>query len=231
MGCVVAMLFAAVGASSAFAEFTEGETCGTTGIPTVCITKTEGGVLKEAKGEEKGLITETEEAAKLSVPSLELELSSPAVDCEAPCQVDQLEPLVKVPTLLAKLVFLEVTVVGALAAKCKVVSPITTKSLVGTALNEKEIEFKPESGEIFTEVEIGNQTGQTCPATVKGINPVKGTDVCEVLNNNVNQKSHLLKCSTTNAKTKLEFGKNPATFSTLVELELELPWFWDLVLS
>ena len=133
-------------------------------------------------------------------------------------QINQAEPLVKAYSLSK--VLLKVTeckVTGAHERECKVVEPITTKALTGTLLSEKELEAKPEAGEDWAELEIGNQAGQTCPATLKGVNPFKGTQICTLPENAVDLKAHRVACAATGSN--LRFGANNVTLEGELSFE------------
>src|SRR6202008_42788 len=173
-GCTVAMLLAAVGASSAYALFTEGVECKTeTGaIEAICITSVSGGVLLEAVGTEKISKADFDEGTVglLLVPSLSLELESTLAVC-LECEVLQASPLTVLGTIDGVIDFENVKVVGTLEPKCEILNKtVTTKALVAQGANETEVEINPASGKTFAELEIGNKGTETCPATVKGIN-------------------------------------------------------------
>jgi hypothetical protein len=227
------LVVSAIGASSAFATFEKTAVeCTTTGVPTVCLAESETGKLFEAKGTETVTSVKATKPSILKVASLGLE-----IECKsdgATGEISQTAPLVSAYSLKKfVLEFKECAVIGAHAAECKVVEPIKTKPLSGVAQAENEIEAKPESGTIFTEIEIGNKTG-TCPATIKGINPVKGNQECTLPENKVDLKVHLLACApngTSTHPTKLEFGTNPATFEGEASFELTSKAFNDSVLS
>ena len=229
MGCAVAMLFAAVGASSAYALFSEGVKCEAPGKEGICITTSAGGVLNEAIGEENALLRlDTGTVAKLLVPSLTLELESTEAECLG-CIVHQASPLTVLGTITGQVVFKKVHIIGTLAPKCKVINEtVTTKKLVAEGLNETEVEVKPETGKVFAEIEIGNNGAEICPATVKGINPVKGKIACEVLEPKVNA---VVKLCEFEGHAGLEFGTSAATLDSEAELELEDKWFWDYVVQ
>ena len=224
------LVVSAVGASSAFATFEKTAVkCEGAGVPTVCLSTVEKGTeLFEAKGTESiGSVKEVKPSI-FKVASLELE-----IECtvnKATGQINQTEPLVKAYSLSKfDLDFESCKVIGKHAVECKVVEPILTKNLIGTLTDEKTIEASPESGEIFAEIEIGNQTGQTCPSTIKGINPVKGKQTCTLPENTVDLKVHKLACAATGSS--LKFGSNTATFEGEASFELTAGTISDSVLA
>jgi len=229
LSSMAVLVVSAIGASSAFATFTKTSVkCEGTGVPTVCLSTTEKGTeLFEASGTESIANVKEVKASVLKVTSIGLEIQ--CTTDAATGQINQTEPLIKAYSL-SKFVlkFSTCKVTGAHEKECKVVEPMTTKNLTGTLLSEKEIEAKPESGEIFTEIEIGNQTGQTCPATIKGVNPVKGAQICTLPENTVDLKTHKLACA---AGTKLKFGSNEATFEGEASFELGAGTISDSVLA
>ncbi len=229
LSSMAVLVVSAIGASSAFATFTKtGEKCTGSGVPTVCLSGAEKGTeLFEATGTEtiKNVTAKSPSILKVASLSLEIECKKD----EATGTINQTEPLVKAYSLSKfVLTFSECAVKGAHAAECKVVEPIKTKGLAGTLLNEKEIEAKPETGEIFTEIEIGNKTG-TCPATIKGINPVKGSQKCTLPKNSEALKAPVLACAATGSS--LKFGSNTATFEGEASFELTAGTFSDSVLA
>jgi hypothetical protein len=235
LSCMALLVVSAIGASSAFATFEKTAVeCVTTGVPTVCLAESETGKLFEAKGTEtilsSSIVTIKPSILKVASIGLEIECTSDGGEGE----ISQPEPLVKGYTLKKFfLTFKGCAVIGAHAAECKVVEPIKTKALAGTLSSENEIEAKPESGTTFAEIEIGNKTG-TCPATIKGVNPVKGNQECSLPENKVDLKRHVLACAangTSTHKTQLEFGSNLATFEGEASFEFTSGAFNDSVLS
>ncbi len=218
-----------VGASSAFATFEKTVVkCEGSGVPTVCLSAVgKGTQLFEAKGTETITNVKEIKATIFKVSSLDLEVQCTADSATG--QIDQTEPLVRAYSLSKyDLKWASCKVTGAHEKECKVVEPIATKYLSGTLLSEKEVELKPESGEVWTELEYGNQSGQTCPATIKGINPIKGAELCTVSENSVDLKVRKLVCP---AGTKLSFGANLVTLELEFSFELGAGTISDSVLA
>ena len=230
LSCMAVVVVSAMVSSTAFALFEKTAVeCKEPGISTLCLAETEGGKLFEAKGTENITGVKLTAPSTLAVPSLKL-----TIECKAASAtgiIEQPEPLVKSP-LLMKLVisFSECVVTGEHAAECKVEEqPIKTKALDGEVLESEpnHVVFTPESGKIFTEITIGNKTG-TCPSTIKGVNPVKGEELCILPNNAENKVVQLLACTETKG---LEFGTNPAELLANAEFELEDKTPFDSVLA
>lgn len=229
----------AMSASSASATFTKTAVeCKKEGVPGVCVAEKVGSALLEVSGSEpiKESTTKLESGTKavLEVPALELTIT--CSKGKASGTLEQPEPLVKAGLLMDSVItFSECVLTSsqskAIAEDCKVVEPIKTKALQGEQLPTEpiHIEFTPESGKIFTEVEIGNVSGKTCPSTVKGINPVKGEQLCLITNGEENAVIHILACNSEGSE-KLEFATNPARFSMKLEFELTSSLPFDFVL-
>ncbi len=218
--------------STALASFEKTGVKCEAGIPTLCLAATEGGALFEAKGSETytgKLVVGTE--ALLAVASLGLVI---ACNKDASTgEIEQSEPLIH--AVIAKkgfLTFSECAVRGAHEKECKVVEPIKTKALKGAVIDEMPISagtVEPETGTIITELEIGNQTGQLCPATIKGVNPVKGSDLCIGIEAEADKAVHTGECKAEGSK--LEFGTNKATFECKTEGELTSKLLSDVSLA
>jgi hypothetical protein len=218
--------------SVAFATFEKTSIKCESGIPTACLAATEGGSKFEAKGKETytgKLVPGTE--ASLDVPSIALDIL-----CKKDAstgEVEQTEPLVN--AVVARngiLTFSECHIAGEVGTKCRVTEPIKTKPLKGTVIDEMPISagtVEPETGKTIAEVEIGNQAGQTCPATIKGINPVKGSDLCVSAEAEVDKVVHTGECRPEGSK--LEFGANRATFECRAEAELTSKSLGDVSLA
>jgi hypothetical protein len=224
----------AISASTASAEFTLGAKCEGAGIAAICFEKTAGEGLKEAVGTEPAKLTlESGVESLLEVPNLNLHITCTVSTGTA--TASQPEPLVKVPVFKELLIkFSTCNILEALGEKCKVKEPIETKDLSGELLptEPRHIEIKPESGTAFWEFTITNT--KECPATVLGINPVKGKLLCEFLPEaeTTDATEQLVLCKhETNSETNLEFGSNPATFESEYEVGFELNWLYDLVLA
>jgi hypothetical protein len=229
LSCTVALTVGAAGASPAFATFEKTAVeCTTTGVPTECLAESETGKLFEAKGTETG--------TGKAFGSLGLDFKVESIGLEIQCTslsvtlgISQTEPLVKGYRLSKVLYkFFECAVTGAHAAECKVVEPIVTKGLSGVSLSENEIELTPESGEIVSEIEIGNKTG-TCPATIKGDNPWRGRLTCTLPENKIDLRVHRLSCKLTVGFGW--FGFNAATAELGVSFEWTAKTFSDSVPS
>jgi len=138
--------------------------------------------------------------------------------------VHQVEPLVKESFATGFVVFEGCALLEPLAAKCKVPATITTKALMvtpGAVLSE--VIFKPKEGEIFTEIAF---SGEKCPATIKGTQPVKGKQKCTWTSTAL-AKTHELEC--TEAGSELKLGGSAATFLDLAEVNLpNLLTVWDV---
>ncbi len=200
LSSMAVMVVAAVGSSTALATFedttVECPQAGT-GIPVLCLLTP----LKEAKGTETftSVILSGSESL-LAVASLELHIVCTVANDAG--TIEQPEPLVKAPLLMKTIItFKECEILNEgtakLGEKCEVQNKeIKTKEIDGEPLptEPEHIEFKPETGEIFTEITILNKTGQTCPATVKGVNPVKGEQLCTLLTNTEDAETHVLDC-------------------------------------
>jgi hypothetical protein len=116
--------------------------------------------------------------------------------------------------------------------QCNVVEPIKTKGLDAVPLfsEPRHLELTPEAGP-FAEIEIGNQTGQTCPATIKGVNPVRGEQLRELEQPSEDLVSQELECTAAGSVGTLFLGTNAVTFEGLVERETTDKWFWDAILA
>jgi hypothetical protein len=231
---VFAMLaVVAISASSASAEFTLGAKCEGAGIAAVCLEKVAGEGLLEATGSEKFIAKlESGTEALLEVSGLELHIVCTAISGKG--TVNQPSPLVSTPTGTGTVEFTGCSVLAPLAGKCKVKEPIVTKLLVGEVLptEPRHLEFKPETGAIFAEVTITNIA--SCPATIQGINPVKGKVLGLFLPEAETTDAVVQLLQFTheeNEENKLEYGANPATIEAEVEVEFELKWLWDTVLA
>ncbi len=202
--------------------------CEGAGVPTVCLSATERGTdLFEAKGLETITDTKAIQSWLVKVPAVGLEVV--CKEANGTGTIDQSEPLVKAYEWTdLKLTFSQCAVEGTHAAECKVVEPIKTRGLAATLLSEKELDAKPETGEVFTEIEIGNKTG-TCPATIKGINPVKGRQKCTLPKNTEAVKVTDVACAATGSSLKV--GSNTTTLEGEASYELTAETFADSVLA
>ncbi len=199
MSSMAVMVVGAVGSSTAMATFEEGVECSQTGtgIPVLCLLTP----LKEAKG------TETFTSTILSGSESLLEVAS--VEFHIVCKVandegtiEQPEPLVKAPLFMkTKIKFKECEILNEgtakLGEKCEVTNKeIETREIDGEPLptEPQHLEFKPETGTAFAEISIGNKPGQSCPATIRGINPISGEQLCILLANTEDAETHVLDC-------------------------------------
>jgi hypothetical protein len=226
LSCIAAIAVGAVVSPSAFAAFEETAVeCKNEGLPGICLAKTEAGPLLEARGTEEIAGTKLKAGTTAVLTSSGIGLVIKCKKANATGELEQAEPLVKAGLLMKTVIsFSECAVTGAHEAECKVVEPIKTKPLDGELKSATEVLFTPESGRIFTEIEIGNKTG-TCPATIKGINPVKGEQTCNLPEKTKDERLQALNCTTTGSK--LEFGTNAATFAAEAEFGLKSESFFD----
>jgi len=116
--------------------------------------------------------------------------------------------------------------------KCEVKPEEPTVALTGTPQTTSDVIFKPKTGENFIEIEFKNKGSEKCPSTILGKHAVKGEQLCEFVNPEVDEETHLLNCETTGSK--LKFGTENATATVLFMLGIELDelvgsdW-WDIV--
>jgi hypothetical protein len=107
---------------------------------------------------------------------------------------------------------------------CEVAEPIETKPIMGTLLLTNDINFAPETGTEFASVTI---QGNPClPAAVL---VVKGTQLCEDNNLNIDLLEHLIECLTSGSNLKA--SAKAATFELDESIALEGPnagdkWGW-----
>jgi hypothetical protein len=107
--------------------------------------------------------------------------------------------------------------------KCVVTVNNTTKPLLGTLINGKEIELKPETGSTFIEITYSNNGAEKCPVAFSGTHPVTGTQNVEILNPT---KHELTKKGKAVGKT-LEFLSSKAELSQ--ELTMSFTGLEDFV--
>ncbi len=214
LSSMAVMVVAAVGSSTALAAFedttVECPQAGT-GIPVLCLLSP----LKEAKGTEtftSTILSGSE--ALLQVASLEFHIVCTVANGAG--TIEQPEPLVKAPLIMKNtLTFKECEILNEgtakLGEKCEVQNKeIKTKEIDGETLSTEpqHLEFKPETGEVFTEISIGNKTGQTCPAFIKGLIPVKGEQLCTLLTNTEDAETHVLDCLEEGELAEIRFKRD-----------------------
>jgi len=231
---LVVFAVSAIASSSASATFTDtGVECKEEGIPTVCLLTP----LAEAKGTEaitSKIDTGTE--SLLAVPSLGLHIV--CTEANDTGTIVQTNPLVTAASIAkATIDFHGCTILNEppeeLGEKCEVVEGlIKTELIVGSpnATEPQDLTFKAEKGTTFAVVSIKSKTGQTCPALVKGENPVKGEQLCTLEENKVDAETHLMTCLESGSK-ELKFGSNAATFLLEESIVLASKEPWDLVLA
>jgi hypothetical protein len=226
----------AISAATASAEFTAGTACEGETITTICIEPTVGAGLKEATGSEEFKV-KLEEGVESLLEVASLSLHIVCKEAKGTGTLSQASPLVSAPTIAkATLDFTECTILEPLAAKCKVKEPIKTELLIGEFLasEPRHIELKPEAGETkpFAQITITNV--KECPTTVVGINPIKGKVLAlflEAAETTDAVVQLLMFTHEETSETKLEFGTNPATFESELELEFTKKWLWDTRLA
>ena len=119
-----------------------------------------------------------------------------------------------------------------LGEKCSIPASIETKTLSGTVLNEMPIKagvVKAAEGEVIVELPF---TGEKCPATVKGKQPIRGEDLCIATEAEVDLRVHTGECTAEGSNLKL--GANLATFEAKAEVEwsgLSKELKWDVALG
>jgi hypothetical protein len=102
---------------------------------------------------------------------------------------------------------------------CTVKEPIEFKfkdQLVGSPVED---EFKPSSGTLFVELEIGGS-----PCKIAGKDKVEGTQKCELPSAGTLQEVHEIVCKPTGSS--LKFAGNPAEFTSTESVKLHSKEFW-----
>ncbi len=228
-----AMCVVGVAVSSASAAFAlSSEKCGS-GKPSFCWDESATGTnLRELVGEEPEITlkqNKTQEALLEAVAGETVHIVCAETKAKEGV-VHQTEPLVKESFATGFVVFEGCALLEPLGAKCKVPATITTKALMvapGAVLSE--VIFKPKEGEIFAEIAF---SGEKCPATIKGTQPVKGKQKCEWKSTAL-AKTHELECATTGSQLTF-FAGVAATFLDLIEVDLPnlgTTDFWDVELA
>jgi hypothetical protein len=133
--------------------------------------------------------------------------------------------------------FEECAITSAIKTKCIVPATLKTKELKANPetdeavrkLTEKEIRVIPEANEEspLMEVEIENNGGETCPAAIRGISEITGSQNCEWQEILTDLLEHLFHCEVTGSL--LKFDKFVAEFTVLAEVKLlNLEDYWDI---
>ena len=139
--------------------------------------------------------------------------------------LNQEEALVKVASLsnlVGKFKGCKLTETAALVAKCKInQEEIDTNSLKGELENmdPPDIHLTPTEGAVIAVISLEDNEAQVCPATVRGGKMVKGLQLCELLEAEVDASVKLLQCTPTGSE--LTLGENVAEFDAEFELKLK----------
>lgn len=190
--------------------------CGTGSIVTACWSKEATSELFEFKGEESFTATLVKGTETLLQSKFgESEVHIVCTGATATGTFLQHEPLVAALTADGVVItFTGCALLAPLSEKCKVPTELKTKAISGTFPSPSETKFKPESGEIFIEIDF---TGEKCPETIAGEQPVKGEQTCTNVSIETPAKEHEQTCVESGSKLKL--GKNEATFKLATDVK------------
>jgi hypothetical protein len=224
LGLLMALCLSAPAASASF-KVTEKACEGT--IPTLCIEKEGTKKSFEAEGTETyvgKLVAGTKASLKTMLGGEEIH-----IECgkdESTGQIVQLEPLVKaVESREGVLHFSECSILGSLGKKCTVPPKLSTNNLLGITIDEMPLKagiVRAESGTNIIVINFQNNGFEKCPATILGLHPVTGEDLCITSEAETPLVIHTGECTAEGSIGKLFFAaaENPAVFEALAEVEL-----------
>lgn len=207
LGMLAAVAVSAAGASSAVAAFVlTGTSCTGGAVITACYATTEkGATLFEYSGEEPytGKNDPISEHPLLLAITLGEEVH---IECTAATTAGTLEQAANLtaPALIMKtaLTFTGCALLEPLGKKCTVPATLVTKPLEGTYLTPQDVDFAAENGP-FIELLFSNNGTEICPATIKGGQPITGTQLCEATAVEEDLAEHLEVCNEEGSELKL----------------------------
>jgi hypothetical protein len=230
----LAIFLASVGTASAVFELTLSggvDVECTPKIPTVC--EAEGGKNLELEGEEGftiGLNGAGETLLEAIFGTEVVHITCTIV--EGTGTLVQATPLTTAAAIKGLVIgFLGCALLEPLAKKCKVPEHLETVAIKGSFVDKdpvEEITFEPETGTTFIEIEFANST-ETCPATIKGLKKVTGTQKCKIESPEVAGTEHEISCLEGGSGLKL--GENTAQFKLPALIKLKTfagSWAIDL---
>jgi hypothetical protein len=228
LSALVVLIMGAVGASSAGAAFTLTTEACSGAVIVACYSTTEGGTLFEFSGEEafKGeadlnaTTKEPEPEILLAAVLGGLEIHITCTNATAEGTFSQAAKLAKGLEGKGKITFTGCALLPTLSTKCKVPATLATNEITSTYPSTTSIVFKPSAGTIFIEIPFENNGVETCPATIKGKQPVTGQATCSDAAGATDKLEHLVLCEVTEASKELKLGGSGAHF--LLDISFKL---------
>lgn len=220
LGALVVFVVGAIAASSASAAFVLTATnCEGTVVTACYATTNEGATLFEFSGEEA---TSAKNVAGQEVLLQAILGEEVHIVCTASSATGTLVQ----PAALAGpvteaggvITFTGCSLLEPLAKKCKVPAELKTKAIKATFPTTGETEYSAEGGTIFIEIPFTNNGTETCPATIKGTQPVTGTQKCTNVEPEVDRAEGEQKCEEGGSNLKL--GGSAAKFLLVQKVKL-----------